>query len=285
MSRPRFLKKAFAVPTNHGSWVWWLGPFAIGTAAGGRPAGDAAALFVAALAGFLVHHPAAIAVKAATGRRAPADLRPALAWIAIYAAAAAAAVPCFVVHGHGRVLWLALPGAVVFAVHLLLVARRQERRQLAIEILEAGVLALAAPAAYAVSGGTRDAEGWVLWALCWVQTAGAIVNVFVQLPSRPSAPAPAASPAPAPPPPRVPPLRSLRSLSLALQALALAVAATFAATGEASWWTLAPFALVAVEAVGNALRAPAGRRPAQVGVRQLVVSVVFVAGMIVAARA
>lgn len=282
MPRPRFLKKAFAVPSNHGSWVWWLGPFVIGTAAGGRPAGDAAALFVAALAGFLVHHPAAIAVKAATKRRAPADLRPALVWVAIYAVAAASAVPCLVWHGHARVLWLAAPGALVFGLHLVLVARRLERRQMAIELLEAGVLALAAPAAYAVSGGLRAAEGWVLWALCWAQTAGAIVNVFVQLPPRAT---PVGAPSPAPPPARVRPALPLAALSLLLQALGLVLVAALAAAGEAPWWSLAPFALVAVEAAGNALRAPAGRRPAQVGVRQLVVSVVFVAGMIVAWRA
>jgi hypothetical protein len=265
--------------------VWWLGPFVIGTAAGGRPAGDAAALFVAALAGFLVHHPAAIAVKAATKRRAPGDLRPALVWVAIYAGAAASAVPCLVWHGHARVLWLALPGAIVFGLHLVLVARRLERRQLAIELLEAGVLALAAPAAYAVSGGVRPGEGWVLWALCWVQTAGAIVNVFVQLPPRPP-PSNSRAPAPSiPPPTRVRPLLSLGALSLALQAFGLALVAVFAFAGEAPWWTLAPFALVAVEAVGNVVGASTGRRPAQVGVRQLVVSVLFVAGMVVAWRA
>ena len=275
------------VPTNHGSWVWWLGPFAIGTAAGGRPAGDAAALFIAALAGFLVHHPAAIAVKAATRRRAPADLGPALVWVALFALAAASAVPCLVWHGHARVLWLALPGAIVFALHLVLVARRRERRQLAIEILEGGVLALAAPAAYAVSGGLRDAEGWVLWALCWVQTAGAIVNVFVQLPPRPVPSTGLASSArpETPPPARVRPRLPLGALSLALQLLGLVLVASFAVAGEAPWWALGPFAIVAVEALGNVVRAPAGRRPADVGVRQLVVSVLFVAGTILAWKA
>jgi hypothetical protein len=275
MSRPPFLKRSFAIPSTHGSWVWWLGPFAIGTAAGGAPGGDVAALFVAALAGFLLHQPAGIAVKAVTGRRAPKDLAPALAWIAIYTVAAASALPCLVAHGHARVLWLLVPGGLAFAGHLVLVARRLERRQMGVEMLEAGVLALAAPAAYAVSGGPRDVEAWVLWALCWVQTAGAIANVFVQLPPRP---APGS-------PPSAPGRRSpIAGVSVALQALGLAAAVAFAVAGEAPWGTLVPFGIVALEACGNVARPAAGRRPAQVGVRQLVVSLLFVAGMIAAWR-
>ena len=214
-------------------------------------------------------------MKAVTGRRAPRDLAPAVAWIAIYAAVAVSALPCLVMHGHARVLWLLVPGGLVFAGHLVLVARRLERRQMGVEMLEAGVLALAAPAAYVVSGGPRDVEAWVLWALCWIQTAGAIANVFVQLPPRPA-----------------PGSASAGSRTALGDRPGLACAPSPRPDGRGGIRRRGRGEVGDARAVrdrrprgaGNVARPAAGRRPAQVGVRQLVVSLLFVAGMIAAWR-
>jgi hypothetical protein len=268
-----FLRKGLALPSEHGSWVWWLGPFAIGIAAGGRPGKDLLALAVGALAGFLIHQPAAIAVKALVGRRPPADLRPALGWVALYAAVGAIAAPCLIASGHAYVLALLAPGAAVFAWHLWLVARREERRQMLLQILAAGGLALAAPAAYWVCGGRRYPEPWVLWTLCWAQSAASIASVFLALEQRRW--------------PGVPPvtvrLRAARlSLSFAIGSLLLA--AGFVAIRHAPLTVMIPFGLVLGDALFTALRPCVGRRPARVGLRQLIATAAFVAAMILAWR-
>ncbi len=186
-------KKRFAVPAEHGTWAWWTVPFAIGLAAGGHPTWTILPLLVATVAAFFAHQPAQIAVKALSGRRPRSDLAPALTWLAIYAVPIALGSACLVATGYARVLGLALPGVLVFGWHLWLVAKKAERRQMAIEMLAAGVLALTAPAAYWVAGGDDYPEPWFLWAMTWIQAAASIANVY--LPPRAEALAPrAASP-------------------------------------------------------------------------------------------
>lgn len=273
MARSGLWRKAHTVPPEHGSWLWWLGPFAIGLAAGGTPGGDTAALFVAALAGFLLKQPATVAVKVLARRRPPEDMKPALVWMAIYAAVAAAAVPSLLAHGHARILWLLVPGAGMFAWHLALVARRTERRRMGVEILAGCVLALAGPAAYWVAGGRAYPEPWVLWALCSLHTAASIANVYLRLDQRlwPSLPPLAAR------------LRAGRA-TLLWHVAGLAAAAGFAAVHHAPWAATVPFAVVLVDGVDAALRPCVGARPAKVGIRQMVVMLVFVALMIAAWR-
>ena len=273
MGRSSLLRRGLALPREHGSWVWWLGPFVIGVTAGGQPDVDLAALFVGALAGFLAHQPAAIAVKALVGRRPRADLRPALLWVGIDAAAGAAAGAVLVLRGHAHALLLLLPGAAVFAWSLWLVARRDERRQFLLQVLAAGGLALCAPAAYWVSGGRRYPEPWVLWALCALQSAASIASVFLALEQRLWA--------------MVPPLEA--RLRAARRSLLLAfgswlAAAGFAASGHASISVLVPFALVAGDAVFTTLKPCLGARAARIGVRQLLATTAFVVAMIVAWR-
>jgi hypothetical protein len=82
------------------------------------------------------------------------------------------------------VLFLAVPGAPVFTWHLWLVSRREERRQVNVEILATGVLALAAPAAYWVGIGRYDLIGWWLWVLTWFQSAASIVYAYLRLEQR-----------------------------------------------------------------------------------------------------
>jgi len=64
------------------------------------------------------------------------------------------------------------------------VSRREERRQAGIEIVATGVLSLAAPAAYWVGMGHYDPIGWWLWILTWLQSAASIVYAYLRLEQR-----------------------------------------------------------------------------------------------------
>jgi hypothetical protein len=250
-----------------------MGPFVVGVAAGGHPGSDLLALLVALLAGFLLHQPASLAVKAVVGRRPRAELAPALVWCGIYALLALAATPFLVAAGHAVVLGLLAPGAGVFAWHLALVARRAERRQFGVQLLGSGVMALAAPAAYWVAGGTRYPEPWVLWSLCWVQSAAGIANVYLALDQR-----------------SWKAVGSVRTrlaagrATLGLHLLGLALALAFTASGHAPRATFAAFLLPLFDAVDTVARPRLGARPSAAGIRQLVVIVLFVAGMFVVWR-
>ena len=177
-------RRHYALPPEHGSWIWLLGPLALGIVAARRLAPDLAPLALAVLTAFLLRQPATVAVKALSGRRARADLKPALAWLAGYLLLAALGLAWLLRAGHGRLLALALPGIPVFAWHLWLVGRRQERGQPGVEIVAAGTLALAAPAAYWTAGGESARAGWILWLLTWLQAAGSIVYIHMRLQQR-----------------------------------------------------------------------------------------------------
>ena len=177
-------RRHYALPAEHGSWIWLLGPLAVGIAAARRLTPDLVPLGLAALAAFLLRQPVTLAVKGLSGRRAREDLKPALAWMAGYSLLAALALAWLLRAGHGRLLALALPGVPVFAWHLWLVGRRRERGQPGVEIVAAGTLALAAPAAYWTAGGESTGVGWILWLLTWLQAAASIVYIHLRLEQR-----------------------------------------------------------------------------------------------------
>jgi hypothetical protein len=183
MSRDFFRKQIF-LPQDHGSWVFIFSPLLIGLFAGGRFTFASLSLVIAAIAAFLVRQPITIAVKAYSGRRAKSDLPAARFWIALYGAIILVALIALLRAGLGYLLLLAIPGAPVFAWHLWLVSRREERRQVNVEIIATGVLSLAAPAAYWVGVGRYDPTGWWLWLLAWFQTAASIVYAYLRLEQR-----------------------------------------------------------------------------------------------------
>ncbi|HSK67141.1 MAG TPA: YwiC-like family protein, partial [Anaerolineales bacterium] len=152
--------------------------------AGERFTSASLSLVIAAIAAFLVRQPITIAVKAWTGRRTRTDLPSAFFWIATYGVILLMALTGLILSGFGFVLLLAVPGAPVFAWHLWLVSKREERRQVNVEIIATGVLALAAPAAYWVGIGRYDQMGWWLWVLTWLQSAASIVYAYLRLEQR-----------------------------------------------------------------------------------------------------
>ncbi len=261
----------YALPAEHGAWIWWVGPLLIGLGAGGGPSRDFAVLALTGLAAFLSRQPAVIAVKTLSRRRPRRDLGPALAWLTIYGLMASLGVLALVLDGHTRILALAVPGLPVFAWHLWLVSQREERGQMGIELVAAGALALAAPAAYWISGGLDPLEPWVLWALTWLQSAASIVGVNLRLRERRLA---------SPPPDRW--RMGLRTLLY--HAFNQAASLALAAARLVPWLVPAAFSLTLLDAVEGVARPPVGAKPTAIGVRQLAVSSAFVMVMVLAYR-
>jgi len=186
-----YFRKQIFLPQDHGSWVFIFSPLLVGLFAGGRFTYGSLSLVLAALAAFLIRQPVTMAVKAYSGRRAKSDLPAAGFWIVVYGLVILLALIGLMRAGFGYLIYLAIPGAPVFAWHLWLVSRRAERRQINVEIIATGILSLAAPAAYWVGIGRYDPAGWWLWILIWFQTAASIVYAYLRLEQRELAEAPA----------------------------------------------------------------------------------------------
>jgi hypothetical protein len=182
--RTSLFRKQIFLPQDHGSWVFILSPLLIGLFAGRHFNYASFNLIIAALGAFLIRQPLTIAVKIYSGRRAKEELPAARFWMIVYGVITLFALLGLFLEGFGYIFYLAVPAAPVFAWHLWLVSRREERRQAGIEIVATGVLALTAPAAYWVGIGHYDPTGWWLWVLVWMQTAASIVYAYLRLEQR-----------------------------------------------------------------------------------------------------
>ena len=258
------LRRHIALPTDHGSWVFLLSPLLIGLFAGGRWTPAVVPLVVAALAAFLLRQPVTIAVKAYSGRRSRSDLPAARFLILIYGLIGLLAVAALLALGFWYLLVLALPAAPVFGWHLYLVSRREERRQLGVEIVGSGVLALAAPAALWVTFGHADPRGWWLFALTWFQSAASIVHAYLRLEQRELIIAP-----------ELPMRLKMARRALLYTTFNLLAVIAFSLAGYLPRLLPLPYALQWAETVWGTLRPAVGVRPTLIGVRQLIVSTIF----------
>lgn len=257
-------RRHVALPSDHGSWVFLLSPLLIGLFAGGEWRAATFYLIVAAFAGFLIRQPATIAVKIYSKRRARRELPAAWFWMAVYTLVGLLALTGLVLDGFTYILILAVPGAPVFLWHLYLVSRRAERRQMAVELVASGVLALAAPAAYWVAAGTPDPTGWGLWALTWLQSAASIVYAYLRLEQRQWEQVPDLA------------VRIKRAQrSLLYTTFNLATVTALALTGWLPALLPLPYVLQWIESIWGALRPAVGVKPTRIGFRQLAVSSLF----------
>ena len=181
--QPRWLRKHFAIPSEHGAWAMWLGPFVTGLGIAWRFNPSILWALLAMLLLFLARQPMIILAKAWSGRRSRDDALPALIWLAIYGGLAVIPVALLVESGRSALLWLALPALPALAWQLWLITRRAER-QMTVELAGSGALALAAPAAYYAATGHFDFVALSTWLLCWLQSAAAIVYVYLRLEQR-----------------------------------------------------------------------------------------------------
>jgi hypothetical protein len=214
---------------------------------------------------FLIRQPVTIAVKAYSGRRSRRDLPAARFWMVIYGLVGLLGLVGLIFEGYAYVLVLALPGIPVFAWHLYLVSRRAERRQAGVEIVGAGVLALAAPAACWVGLGRIDPSGWWLFALVWFQSAASIVYAYLRLEQRELK--------------ALPPVQERLHMgrrALLYTGFNLAAVVTLALFKVLPPLLPLPFALQFIESLWGTLVRPAvGVKPTLIGIRQLIVSTLF----------
>ena len=253
-----------ALPSDHGSWVFLLSPLLIGLFASGRLTAASSLLTIGLLAAFLLRQPVSIAVKVYSGRRSHAELPAARFWILVYSIISLSAFTGLLLWGNTYLLYLAIPGLVVFAWHLWLVSRRQERRKPGVEILGSGVLALSAPAAYWVGRGALEPTGWLLFGLAWMQSAASIVYAYLRLEQRELKSLPA-----------LPRRLQMARRALLYTSFNLLVTIGLATFKQVPVFLFIPYAIQWIESIYGALRPAIGVKPTRIGLRQLAISTLF----------
>jgi hypothetical protein len=267
----RLLRRHVAVPTDHGSWVFLASPLLIGLFAGGRIETPTIYLLVASICGFLIRQPITIVVKILSGRRTRDDLTAALFWTVAYSLVGLLHVAGLVMRGFAYVLYLAVPAVPVFGCYLYLVGRRAERRQILLEVLASGAMALSAPAALWVGLGAYDSRGWLLWILTWAQNGASIVYAYVRLEQRVRRGG------------EVVAIRYTR-LAVAFATTNLLAAIAFASLGTISPWVGLAFAAQWVEVLWGIRHPATGQRPRAIGMRQLIVTTIFTSLFVIGVR-
>jgi len=269
-----YFKKQIFLPQDHGSWVFILSPLLVGIFAGKNFSPPTFYLIIAAMSAFMLRQPMSMAVKAYAGRRSKDDLPAARFWILVYTALASLALAGLIIKGFGYLLYLALPGGLVFAWHLWLVSRRAERKQAGVEIVATGVLSLAAPAAYWVSIGHYDLLGWWLWLLTWLQSAASIVYAYLRLEQREW---------------KSVPNRYMRRRA-GMRAFAYTSfnffisAALSLGAGLLPKWIFIPYLIQWLETLWGIDHPATGWKPTLIGIRQLIVSILWTITFIIVWR-
>jgi len=259
-----YFQRHIALTSEHGSWVFLLSPLLIGLFAGKNWSTISIYLFFAALSGFLVRHPITILVKVYSGRRPKRDIPAARFWIVVYSALGLLMIFGLILRGFSYLLFLTIPGMLVFAWHLHLISQRSERRKIGIEVVASGVLALAAPAGLWIGIGYPDNIGWWLWILTWLQSASSIVYAYARLEQRGWE--------------KVPPVaKRLKSGRRAIlyTSFNLLFVLILSLTRVLSPWLWIPFSLQWLETLWGTANPAVGLKPTTIGFRQLAVSTLF----------
>lgn len=264
----QFFKKQIALPQDHGSWVFILSPLLVGIFAGRDFSPATFSLIVAAMSAFLIRQPMTAAVKAFSGRRAKTDLPAARFWLLVYGFIAALALLGLILSGFGYILYLAVPGIPVFAWHLWLVSKRAERRQEGVEVIATGVLSLAAPAAYWVGIREYDAFGWWLWALTWLQSAASIVYAYLRLGQRELEPDQASAKSRSD-------WRRMGSRAFLYTSFNLVLSLGLGVANLIPRFVFVPFLMQWAETVWGIQNPAVGWKPTRIGIRQLIVSILW----------
>ena len=143
-----------------------------------------------------------------------------------------------------------------------------------IELVGSGVLALAAPAAYWIAKDGMNLTGWVLWILCWMQSAGAIVYVYLRLEHRRLTEMPDAQDR-----------FAMAKRALLYNTFNVAAVIAVAALNLTPPLVIIPFLTMLLEIIYGALIKPGiGAKPVSIGVRQVIITIIFATLMILTYR-
>ncbi|MGA9532417.1 MAG: YwiC-like family protein [Anaerolineales bacterium] len=257
-------RKPYFLPPEHGAWIWFIGPYLLGVAAGGQLRSELLWLLLAGLFAFLLRQPITILVKISAGRRDQRQWMPALIWAIVYSVLGLACLLPLLLSGYAQLLALALPGMLVFGWHLWLVRMRQERRRPGVQIVASGALSLLAPAAFWVAGGSGTLIAVTLWAASWLQAAASIVLIHLRLEQRSWQSTPSV------------PIRldhGWRALSY--HAFNLAASLVMSAVLHLPIWIPLGFGFMLLDCADGVLRPAVGLRPSAIGIRQALSSAVF----------
>lgn len=264
MADSKLLRRHIAIPQDHGSWVFILSPLLIGIFAGGAFTPSSLNLVIAAMSAFMLRQPAATLIKIYARRRSRDDLTAARFWFVVYAAIALTALSGLILNGFGYLLYLAAPGVAIFAWHLWLVSRRDERRQINVEIIATGVLSLAAPAAFWVGVGQYDPGGWWLWGLVWFQSAASIVYAYLRLGQREQAEGPERSG-----------MWKMGWRAALYTSFNLASVLILSLTAVLPSLLFIPYLIQWLETMWGITHPATGWKPTRIGIRQLIVSTIW----------
>ncbi|RPI82093.1 MAG: hypothetical protein EHM41_19230 [Chloroflexi bacterium] len=270
-------KRYIALPQDHGSWVFLFSPLLIGLFLGESWNTASFVLVIAVVAAFLVRQPLTIAVKVFSGRRSRRDLVPAAFWTIIYSVIGVSAALGLVLLGYGYLLVLAIPGLPVFIWHLYLVSQRAERRQLGIELVATGVLALSTPAGYWIGQGASNPMGWLLWLLVWFQSAASIVHAYMRLEQREWKAVPPLSE-------RLFAINSITFRALLYTTFNLIGVSILSILKIVPLFLFVPYLVQWIETVWGSVNPAVGKKPTAIGIRQLIVSTIFTVLFIAAWR-
>lgn len=263
-----YFKRQIALPQDHGSWVFIFSPLLVGIFAGGTFHSPTLYLTIAAMSAFLIRQPITIVIKALSGRRSAADLPAARFWLLVYGIIAAAALIGLILSGYSYILYLAVPGAPVFAWHLWLVSKRAERKQVSVEVIATGVLALTAPAAFWVGIGEYHPTGWWLWLFTWLQSAASIVYAYLRLSQREMTQEQATATSRAA-------WWKMGSRALLYTSFNLLLAAGLGLSTFVPLFIFVPFLVQWLETIWGITHPAVGWKPVRIGVRQLIVSILW----------
>ena len=216
----------------------------------------------------MLRQPMTFAVKACSGRRPKTDLPAARFWLLVYGLIAALALIGLILEGFGYILYLAIPGAPVFAWHLWLVSRRAERRQAGVEVIATGVLSLSAPAAYWAGLHEYAPAGWWLWALTWMQSAASIVYAYLRLEQREMSQEQASAW-------RRGDWIRMGGRALLYTSFNLVICAVAGFSDLVPKLVFIPFLLQWLETIWGVLNPAIGWKPTRIGIRQLIVSTLW----------
>jgi hypothetical protein len=273
LTPPALWRKHIALPQQHGSWVLWLGPYFIGLGIGGFLKPGVLWLSLASLGAFLALQPLTVLVKALSGRRTRDDITPALFWLGLYGLLVAFGVLGLTATGNAFLLLLGVLALPAVAWQLWLVTRKAERHAMWAEVAGTAALSLAAPAALWVDAGFSMLGVW-LWLLCALQAGASIAHVFVLLAYRrmPALPDPSQR-------------WQMARLSVVWHGMNVAVVSALVALGQVPALTILAFIAMLAESIyGDLLKPKIGVKPAVIGMRQVVVAIVFAVLMIAAYR-